>query len=716
MKKTFTFFSILVSTISFIQADNLVVTHRAKNGQEFKQTMNCSDDVSSTIRKVKAPVMMKDDEETDVLTVHVKYVYPDNLVPEYVAYDENSFGSSLWYEGDDEVDFEIDKEWIYDGDNILVASFIPVDKTLESHPDNRYYVFVDVPELKDGMEVVFDANTIDRTFDIRFLNRDGNPIVMKHHRYNTETKESYYDGDGDYESATGEIYIGGGHVMKKTGQLFFLTNRSYSDGRPDRVQMVPPTVKTNKLPDGLVVNAFVIARNDSDDDFAIIATPSVTTGGVISNDISDYIDEKLRITGTPDGMVQESLWLNAIVSNNGWMNNSLGFSPDKYGTDDNGVITINYTSCIPVATMQGNDLIQILTGVKLNDAVNSGDIFSTVFMPDKNERSLEYLLANTTFGGYNDADNNMYFRNFTDWNNPSIFTRANSFIPSSLSAHPGIIANNCPAIVSLGMWPEGFGKVPTEYAGMLIDMGYLSFGYNGRNGEAFTVDSYMAEVNSETDGNCVKYTVVNDNVTVDNSISGFNNAKLGCMMDNEDWVPPTLQTLYFTDKTGTVTDRFATPGDVTMTLYAGDFKYTYNDAMTEDMMAVDGIADITVEYAPYGSDAFRPIEVKENPEKFFMPGFGYCFEASLEAVDRKSANGWFDLHIRLTDANGNYQTQTISPAFKVESLAGLEKPVTESFGGEVEYYSLQGMRIKQPVVGTVVIRRCNGVSTKTIAR
>ena len=55
-----------------------------------------------------------------------------------------------------------------------------------------------------------------------------------------------------------------------------------------------------------------------------------------------------------------------------------------------------------------------------------------------------------------------------------------------------------------------------------------------------------------------------------------------------------------------------------------------------------------------------------------MPGYGYFYNGSLESVNTNSPNGWFDMQISLTDASGNMQTQTISPAFYISGSDAIE--------------------------------------------
>lgn len=56
-----------------------------------------------------------------------------------------------------------------------------------------------------------------------------------------------------------------------------------------------------------------------------------------------------------------------------------------------------------------------------------------------------------------------------------------------------------------------------------------------------------------------------------------------------------------------------------------------------------------------------------------MPAFGHFYEADLSGV--KAENQWVDVRLEIADATGNYQKQTISPAFFVELSSGISKTV-----------------------------------------
>ncbi|MDE5644717.1 MAG: hypothetical protein K2I45_03650 [Muribaculaceae bacterium] len=85
------------------------------------------------------------------------------------------------------------------------------------------------------------------------------------------------------------------------------------------------------------------------------------------------------------------------------------------------------------------------------------------------------------------------------------------------------------------------------------------------------------------------------------------------------------------------------------------------------------------------------LEVTEIPELYFMPGYGHFYRGSLGSVNRGSSNGWFDIRISMKDAAGNCQLQTISPAFKVESLAGVD-----AVRGDIASVKVDGRNIIAP--------------------
>lgn len=169
------------------------------------------------------------------------------------------------------------------------------------------------------------------------------------------------------------------------------------------------------------------------------------------------------------------------------------------------------------------------------------------------------------------------------------------------------------------------------------------------------IDFYFTDTNVEIDG-----------------IPGKNTAHVEFDMGRPDWQPPTLQIARFTDTEGNFTDRYSDGNDGVIEFYGGDFTFHYDEDTYAAWYTEEPAAEVRVEYAPYGTESFLPLEVENIAERDFMPGFGTYYRGSLAGVDRKSENGWFDVRITLADAAGNYQEQTLSPAFKIDGMTGVE--------------------------------------------
>lgn len=317
MNKILMLIAMLVTAVSLFATD-FTTTRKSSKGAVYTDRHDIEAILSKPTSSVKKTPIAKEGEGEEYITLHVKFVYPDHLVPVYAAYDENDLGWSIWWEGEDKMDLQIPVSGIYKGDNILVGAFEAVDKTTESHADNSYFVFVDLPELKDGIEVVFDANKIDRTYKVEFLNKDGKPFTLKRQMYDTETTEYVYEGEGDLEQGFGGMWIGGGKVLQKAGNAFFLLNRSYSDGREDLQLLTPPTISTNALPAGIEVNAMLTGSNNGVEELILISTPSTTIPGTLRNNADDYMNGTFLLTGTPIGNREEWLQIGLDLSCNGW--------------------------------------------------------------------------------------------------------------------------------------------------------------------------------------------------------------------------------------------------------------------------------------------------------------------------------------------------------------------------------------------------------------
>ena len=97
------------------------------------------------------------------------------------------------------------------------------------------------------------------------------------------------------------------------------------------------------------------------------------------------------------------------------------------------------------------------------------------------------------------------------------------------------------------------------------------------------------------------------------------------------------------------------------------------------------------------------------------PGLGFFYRGSLAGVTTPSENGWFDLKFRLVDESGNWQEQTLSPAFRIDAL--VQSAVSEVRDGsahEVARYSIDGKRVDTSHRGVTIIRMSDGTARKVI--
>ena len=116
-----------------------------------------------------------------------------------------------------------------------------------------------------------------------------------------------------------------------------------------------------------------------------------------------------------------------------------------------------------------------------------------------------------------------------------------------------------------------------------------------------------------------------------------------------------------------------------------------------------------------------------NKDKYYPVGFGHYFEGSLSDIQTHSKNGWFDLRIKLATADGDYQVQTISPAFKIESLSGIQAVYDGTdikvCGNDIiaphdaEVYTIEGVPsgLKNLSPGVYIVR-VSGIVKKVVIR
>ncbi len=216
---------------------------------------------------------------------------------------------------------------------------------------------------------------------------------------------------------------------------------------------------------------------------------------------------------------------------------------------------------------------------------------------------------------------------------------------------------------------------------------------------------------SEHEPGTLTYVFTNNNFSID-GIAGSNVCEVSFTVGADDAEPPTVQRVMFRSADGSVTNQFDDVAGATLAIVGGDFIRNRESVSTGAYpmtFTYYTFADVecAAAYAPNGTSDFSPLAIDVDPEKFFMPGFGEYVSADLSQVNVESANSWYDLKVTLTDKAGNTQVQTISPAFKIEKLSGVNaiesdsaaeiyvdnKKIVAADGSAVDLYNTLGAKV-----------------------
>lgn len=185
---------------------------------------------------------------------------------------------------------------------------------------------------------------------------------------------------------------------------------------------------------------------------------------------------------------------------------------------------------------------------------------------------------------------------------------------------------------------------------------------------------------------------------------------------DETYSSPGLTAMRFCDADNRTVDRFEKASDGTMILEVGNWS-SYEEGYVS-YNAPGQLDEITVKYAPYGSEDFRELAYETlDFEGTPSPNWGITLGCALSQVDRTSATGWFDVRVSLKSATGS-SVNLVSPAFRISEFAGIERisDDTATTDAPAEYFTIDGRRISSPEPGSIVLCRRAGAVTKLIAR
>lgn len=292
-----------------------------------------------------------------------------------------------------------------------------------------------------------------------------------------------------------------------------------------------------------------------------------------------------------------------------------------------------------------------------------------------------------------------------------------------------MLGNSCPiACVELNKYPAYEGQASVD----------VWAHYYGRYGEERLSDGITATATMTDDGETVfddvlgafctfgifdynydhgvfDITLTNTNVDVD-GLPGKNLTLIHADKTLPECCPPTLSMLHFRNADDMVTDRFAQAADGTLEFYANDLNFVVSEDWAYSWTI--GQNEVKVSYAPYATDNWQSLTVKEDPQKFYLPALGNYYSAPLSVVEGQARDCWFDLKIRLTDAVGNWQEQIISPAFRIDELVatGIEDVKDGSADSWKRFYSLDGKQQNQPKQGGNVVKTSDGLVRKIMVK
>lgn len=209
---------------------------------------------------------------------------------------------------------------------------------------------------------------------------------------------------------------------------------------------------------------------------------------------------------------------------------------------------------------------------------------------------------------------------------------------------------------------------------------------------------------------------VNENVSIDGKIPGRNVTEFAYDGTKGDKMPPTLTSLSVRDACDVINDRFTTLEGAFVEFTAMQPVHGTHPDFGHAYVECKPLQGVTVECAPNGSTEFAPLTAAEMPDLYHMPGYGYCYRAGLADVTSKSDNGWYDLRVTVTNPNGGFQRQTISPAFCVGEKGGIGDITADNAAadGPAVYYDLNGRRVAADALGTGVYIRQQGAKTEKV--
>lgn len=140
-----------------------------------------------------------------------------------------------------------------------------------------------------------------------------------------------------------------------------------------------------------------------------------------------------------------------------------------------------------------------------------------------------------------------------------------------------------------------------------------------------------------------------------------------------------IQAIQMRDAVENVTVDFTDSEDARVCVAGGLFSLNENpELFTTWYSCAEEVPEVEIWVAPHGEKEWHPLEVINCPDKFYMPGLGHYFEASLAGTqDYCDLDGWCDLKVSMKNKDGDCNTQLLSPGFRIGNLSAVTEVSTE---------------------------------------
>lgn len=592
-------------------------------------------------------------------------------------------------------------------------------------------VIKELVDINKDTTITIDQNEANRCVPIKCVNKNGKLMTLDVLRYNYDENDNLIGTDtlrkGNIDEAIMMKYI----FLKGQGRIQnFMYSANYADPledewKDDRIS----EYYINNLSDRYILEYHIAFTGKDGQHYLVKGVSNNPNDTILVNKKEDWVDYGETFRPTPIGENSGKEHVMLYIANELFNGKPVGHtSPNDgpaVGLDNKSIVHVcakkdfginEYPYDLSIIPALGDKYVERVDSFPSYDENDSiiGYETDTVRYYQCTYGQQAFITDNGIeyFNSGHDVYGNTSFQYDEDGNLTDFYPGHKAFSYTQ-DKRKGIYGNSCPinSFMQKNGYNEEFGK----------KIFYWNPCYIGRLGEVRMTDieaaTYNVKYNNEdvtvtdptefasnwaqeehADG-VWDITMENHNIMVD-SIKGMNITHIYYDQRKDDWTAPILQMLQFRTTDGIITDRFGSGQEGIIEFTGGDFNWN-------PQRNSFSIAPMTtkVEYAPYGTNNWKELNVEEVPELYKVPAFGYFYRGYLSSIKGPSANEWYDLKFTLTDASGNYEEQTVSPAFQLNVTSKIEEVNSTQTKADNVIYDLCGRRLKKPARGLYI---CNG--------